>query len=273
MLLTFFQQQAIIIAKGALMLNQLLHQLNFSDKEIRVYVAILEQGKITPAELAQTTGINRTTIYTIAKGLIRRGVISEDLGEKSSQLVALSPKDLENIIKSEEKQLNQRRQIIEKAVGELQNIAKASKYIVPKITFIDEEHLEDYLYKQGPKWNESILSADGTWWGFQDPTFVEHYQGWIEAYWKLPTSSRVSLKLLTTETDIEEVMRKRHYPNRKMKFWKGSNFTGSTWINGDHLIMIVTNKRPHYLVEIHDKVLAHNMRELFKGIWAMPSNA
>ncbi len=250
------------------MLNDLLRQLNFSEKEIKIYLAILEHGKITPAELAKNTGINRTTIYTIAKELIKRGIISEDLGEKPSQLVALPPQELESITKNEEKQLDQKRQIIDKAIGELQNIAKATKYVVPKIVFIDEEHLEDYLYKQGPKWNESILTADGTWWGFQDPTFVEHYQDWIDAYWKLPSSSKVSLKLLTTEAEIEEEMEKRNYPNRKMKFWKSANFTGSTWINGDHLIMIVTNKRPHYLVEIHDKVLAHNMRELFKGIWS-----
>jgi hypothetical protein len=31
--------------------------------------------------------------------------------------------------------------------------------------------------------------------------------------------------------------------------------------------MIVTGGTPRYLVEIHDAVLAHNMREVFKGIW------
>jgi hypothetical protein len=31
--------------------------------------------------------------------------------------------------------------------------------------------------------------------------------------------------------------------------------------------MVVTNKRPHYLVEIHDQVLARNQREVYKRIW------
>ena len=31
--------------------------------------------------------------------------------------------------------------------------------------------------------------------------------------------------------------------------------------------MIITNQQPHYLVEIHDTALAHNLREVFKGIW------
>jgi len=53
-----------------------------------------------------------------------------------------------------------------------------------------------------------------------------------------------------------------------MKFWnEPSKFTATTWIAGDYLVMIITNQRPHYLVEIYDATLAHNMREVFKGLW------
>ena len=55
---------------------------------------------------------------------------------------------------------------------------------------------------------------------------------------------------------------------KQIKFWKNSNnFTATTWVAGDYLIMTVTNQHPHYLVQIHDATLAHNMREMFKGIW------
>src|SRR3989338_3820252 len=62
------------------MLHSLLKQLDFNDKEITIYLAILEKGKINPSEVAQITGINRTTVYSVAKELIRRGIVSEDLG-------------------------------------------------------------------------------------------------------------------------------------------------------------------------------------------------
>jgi hypothetical protein len=47
----------------------------------------------------------------------------------------------------------------------------------------------------------------------------------------------------------------------------GMDLTSATWVNGDYIIMITTRQRPHYLVQIHDKTLAHNMREMFKNIW------
>ena len=37
---------------------------------------------------------------------------------------------------------------------------------------------------------------------------------------------------------------------------------------GGYITSIVTNKKPHYLVEIFDQTLAHNMREIYKGLWS-----
>lgn len=28
------------------------------------------------------------------------------------------------------------------------------------------------------------MEKDSTWWGFQDHTFVEHYEKWIDWYWQ-----------------------------------------------------------------------------------------
>ena len=52
------------------------------------------------------------------------------------------------------------------------------------------------------------------------------------------------------------------------KFWKKtSDFKATTWVNGDFVIMIITSTRPFYAIEIHDKILANEQRQLFKGIW------
>ncbi|NQS89510.1 TrmB family transcriptional regulator, partial [Patescibacteria group bacterium] len=45
------------------MIQELLKQLGFKEKEIAVYIAVLQKGKVSPAEVAKTTGINRTTVY------------------------------------------------------------------------------------------------------------------------------------------------------------------------------------------------------------------
>jgi len=251
------------------MIEQLLKQLGFREKEIKVYLTILERGKITPGNISRLTGINRSTIYSISKELLEKGVIIEDVGIHGGSFVALPSENLKNLVKKEERQLQNKKTLINQAMSELQNITKDTKYSVPKINFVHEEDLEDFFYKQTPEWIRSIMSRDSTWWGFQDPSLVATYQKYINWFWKDSNAPKeLSLKLLTNESDVEEKMSKLDYKERQMKFWKkGSDFTATTWVNGDYIVMVITNQHPYYLVQIHDETLAHNMREMFKSIW------
>ena len=250
------------------MLEESLKQLGFAEKEIKVYLTVLEQGKTTPANIALLTGINRTTVYSIAKELLEKGVIAEDIAGPKSYLVALPPEDLKNLAKKEERDLQTKKILINQVTSELQNFTKNTKYSIPKISFIYEEDLENFLYKQAPEWNRSIMERDGIWWGFQDPSFVLHYQKWIDWFWQESAPKNLELKLLSNDTADEQLVAKKGYERRQIKFWKkGKDFTATTWIAGDYLIMVMTNQHPFYLVQIHDATLAHNMREMFKNIW------
>lgn len=248
------------------MVNDLLKQLGFGEKEITVYLTLLQHGKLTPASLAKIVKLNRTTVYAVAKELTQKGVIAEDLGGASMFLVAKPAQDLVLLAEKEEKHLQEKKSIIKNAIEELQTIAKPTQYTVPKIVFVAQDQVNDHLYKQTPAWDKSILQYDGIWWGFQDHSFVQSYESWIDWYWEKGGSTKTSLKLLSNE--IAEQIKKKKFQGRQIRFWKQSHsFQATTWILGDFVVMIVTNQKPHYLVEIHDKVLAHDMREVFKGIW------
>lgn len=252
------------------MIEKLLKQLGFAEKEIKVYLTVLEQGKTTPANVAKLTGINRSTVYSISKELLEKGVIVEDIAGPQGYLVALPPEDLKNLAKKEERELQNKKVLIDQAVAELQTFTKDTKYSIPKISFTYEEDLENFLYKQAPEWSKSIMATDGVWWGFQDPSFVHYYQKWIDWFWKDCADKNLVLKLLTNHSKFEQQMSKRGYDRRLIKFWKkgkGGNFTATTWVNGDYIILVMTGQRPRYLVQIHDATMAHNMREMFKSIW------
>jgi len=248
------------------MINELLTKIGLNDKEIQVYLTVLQYGKITPAALAKVIGINRTTIYSTAKELVTKGLITEDLGAPTISLIAKPPADLENYIDQEEKQIRQKRELAKRAIHELQAVVKTQQFALPKIVFIPEAELEAYMYKQAKTWNESINKRDGMHWGFQDKTFVANYAKWIDWYWEGGLPEIKELRLLSNE--VAELPYKKKFAKRRIRFWdQSAYFTATTWIMGDYVIMIVTSQHPFYLVEIHDAVLAHNMREVFKGIW------
>jgi sugar-specific transcriptional regulator TrmB len=252
------------------MINELLKKLGFSEKEILVYLAILENGKIAPSRIASITKIKRSTVYAVGKELLKKGVVTEDISGHGGYFVALPPEHLGSAIKNEERMILEKKKVIKEALLELENIPKSKSYSVPKMRFIDEYNVRDFLYKQTPAWEESMsLTHHLTWWGFQDHTFVENkdYREWIEWYWSR-APKQYDLKLISNDSEIERKMETKKIDRRSIKFWKKDfKFTATTWILGEYVVFIMSKQRPHYLVEIHDAVYAENMRQIFKNIW------
>lgn len=249
------------------MLENTLNKLGLGNKEITIYKLILEHGKVAPALLSRLSKINRTTVYSVAKELKDKGLIIEDIGGRTLYYLPSREQELEKLVRAEYENLKQK----EVSIKELQEIIKNSPgsktYSVPKIRFIDEENIKDYLYDNVPKWNKSILATDPTWWGFQDHTFVEEFKDWIVWYWK-NAPKEIDLKLFSNDKTIEKQMVKEKISRRNIRFWNGDGeFTATQWIIGSYIVMIMTVQKPYYLVEIHDSVMAHNMRNLFKQMW------
>ena len=249
------------------MIQDLLKKLKFSDKEITIYLAILKNNKITPSDLAKYTGIKRTTVYSVVDELSKKGIITQDISSPIKYIMAQPPEDLENIVKKEQIEINKKKQTISSVIKELKNFTSDTRYTVPKIRFISEDELESFLHKQSPVWNDSIHKTNSKWIGFQDHTFVEHYEKWIDWFWE-GHSQNVKLELLSNQSPIEVKMEKKEYDNRKIKYFKKDiPFTATTWICGDYVIMVVTNQHPHYAIEIHNATLAKNQREVFNALW------
>src|ERR1035437_9835201 len=141
------------------MLEKTLNQLGLGNKEIAVYKLILEHGKIAPALLSRLAKINRTTIYSVAKELKDKGLIVEDLGGKTLYYLPSRGFELEKLVRAEKGKAHQK----EKSIRELQELIKnapeSKTYSVPKIRFVDEADIQDYLYEATPRWNESILAT------------------------------------------------------------------------------------------------------------------
>lgn len=249
------------------MSKQTLGKLGFSDKESEVYLALLQHGKMTPAEIAKLTRISRPTVYSVSKELVKKGVVIEDLGGSSRSLIAKQPEDLAILVNREQKALDVKKTTVDQAISELKKIAQSSKYSIPKIVFIPEEEIDAHLRKQTTVWNDSIHATDGVYWGFQDPSLVDSYQDWIDWYWHQPIKLPI-LNLLSNTSEAEQRMGTRGYKNRNIRFWSGAAaFTATTWVMGNYIVMINTRHHPFSLIEIHDAMMAENLRQLFSGIW------
>jgi len=153
--------------------NEHLAQLGLSENEIAVYLALLKKSRLSPAELSKSVNMNRTTVYSVAKELVKKGLAEEDLGSTSKYLSATDSNSLIDLIEKEEKAVLRKKETARKVVKELSALPFKIGPSIPRIRFIEENKVEKFLYEQTDKWNESIKKFDGLWWGFQDKKFAE----------------------------------------------------------------------------------------------------
>ena len=114
-------------------MENLFRQLGLSDNEREVYLAVFKAGKITPYQVAQKTGIHRTTVYSVAKKLSQIGLIIQDLGQKVNYLVAAPPEKLISLFEKEEKELKKKKKVAQTLAQERKTLFCSSYPICRRI--------------------------------------------------------------------------------------------------------------------------------------------
>ena len=82
-----------------------LKKLNLKDKEITVYLKLLEYGALSVRSLADITGFNRGTTYDILKKLQENNLVSYHHHETKQKFIAEEPERLVNLVKSKEDEI------------------------------------------------------------------------------------------------------------------------------------------------------------------------
>lgn len=90
-------------------LIQELKKLNLTEKEARVYLALLELGPATPYKIAKRSRLKRPTAYVIAEELVEKGLIIQMTGEKTRMYIARSP---ESYIEDVEQRVREAKKVL-----------------------------------------------------------------------------------------------------------------------------------------------------------------
>ncbi|MDD5032924.1 MAG: helix-turn-helix domain-containing protein [Candidatus Pacebacteria bacterium] len=119
-----------MIKEQIIKVGSLLKQAGFLDKEISVFLALLEIGRGKVSEISRKAGINRTTGYVILDGLANKGLVGISGKEPKQEYMAESP---------------------EKLVNFLNNKARKQKFIADEVNKILPELMTTYNIGDRPK--------------------------------------------------------------------------------------------------------------------------
>lgn len=101
------------------MFTKTLQDLGLSEKEAQVYLALLQVENDSIIDIAKKTEINRTTVYPIIEGLLKKGLVSEVQSGKKIFYQAESPERLETFVERQKLLFEEKARTIKDIIPQL----------------------------------------------------------------------------------------------------------------------------------------------------------
>ncbi len=96
--------------------RQTLRQLGLDDKEISVYLALLQLGPASIRDIGDKAGVNRGTTHELLRGLLRRGLVTLQPKGKRRHFCAENPRRLLELAHEQKARLEQASALLETEV-------------------------------------------------------------------------------------------------------------------------------------------------------------
>jgi len=183
-----------------------LENTGLSERESRVYLALLDIGPTTTSRLIRSTGIASSKIYDVLEKLEHKGVVTHIIQRGKKQFQAVNPEKLFDLIKEKEDMIKeilpQLRGLYEKTREEVQAEIYKGKEGIKAI-------FEDIL-KEGKEWY--ALGASGKA-AYTLPYFMPHF-------YKRMEQKKIRLNILFADIDItrEQAKELKKYKNVLIRF-------------------------------------------------------
>jgi len=97
-----------------------LEEIGLTKGEIKVYLALLKTGQSSSGAIAKEAQVSRSKLYSILDKLSKKGLIGHILKGKVMYFEAMEPRRIINYIDDKNKQLEEKKKIIESMLPELE---------------------------------------------------------------------------------------------------------------------------------------------------------
>src|SRR3989338_8100067 len=83
--------------------EDILRELGFTEREVKVYLSLLSLGSTTVGPIAANTRMQHSKVYQTLERLIDRGLVSYVMKSKVKHFFAQEPKQILNLLKEKER--------------------------------------------------------------------------------------------------------------------------------------------------------------------------
>lgn len=139
--------------------HDLEQHLGFSDKEARVYYALLQEGSGYASNIATVAGVKRSTAYQVLEQLHSYGVVLKYVKGKKLFFAPAKPRSLEEFLTHQEEDLARKKKYLNKDILPELNLFFAHKQKKPRLVFFEkkDEVFKLFIDMLKPRGNEEVI--------------------------------------------------------------------------------------------------------------------
>lgn len=235
--------------------------IGFSEKEVLVYLALLELGKGTVTEISRKAGINRPTGYHILSSLESKELVKLSGKEPKEEYVAESPDQIEKILLNKIKEGESFVKEARKIIPELKSMHNVSDR--PKILFYEGREGMEKVYEDTLSSHEEIR-AFATY-----DDMEKALPGYFPEYFYRRASKKIPIRAIFPYTEAGiNLSKDDEVQMRKTAMIPADKYYFSPEINiYDNKIMIASWKEKLGII-IESAEIADAMKKVFELSWA-----
>lgn len=98
-----------------------LELLGLSEKEIKIFIALLEESNLTAYQIYKVLGFQRTSVYPLLEKLLQKGLILEKTEGNKKIYSTIDPESLKELVDSKVTSLNQFKKEIPDIIRQIKN--------------------------------------------------------------------------------------------------------------------------------------------------------
>lgn len=247
-------------------ITQYLASHGFHAKDIEVYLDICRHSQSYASSIAARTGLDRTTVYSVIKRLLKSGIITQTKLNGVRAYLALSPEIFLDKIDRDIDELTAQKKSTLEFIDEMSRIKKQRSFEKPKIQIFegDEAIMSLYQYTLStPGQQKSFLTIRRI-----PPSLSEFLK---HQYIKMKIKAKVHSRVLIAKTGFApkyQSMDARSNRTTKIVTKHPFDLHSEVIMFGQNEVAIIDFHRQIYGIIIRSDTLYKTTQALFDYIWA-----
>lgn len=242
-----------------------LKNIGLTNGEIRVYLALIKLGPSTSGPIVDKSGVSSSKIYNILERLIKKGIVSYIVKEKTRFYQAEDPIKIKDYVNRKEEEFQRQKEDIEKLIPQLQlqQSEKNKGEVQIYKGFNGVQTITDHIYRK--------LKKGDTWYNIGVPS---HQEEKYHTYWHKDHLKRIKYgikcKMLFNAGTPQKILKNRNsYKDCDARYMPIPVETPS-WIliYKDISVIILPGDEP-MAIEITNKKITDSFMQYFNAFWKL----